>query len=188
MKSKRKILERYEKLDDRYVIQISSDTFRDLFNKYDRTSSFVKRDLNYDLADYLFESASDLDGRDFYVCLNLHAEKQSDKLEEKVNRGIDSYFEYESHKIERKKKSIVVKIILHSALSIFCFFISYMLNKLINVDSFLYMLFVESIVVAAWVLMWPVFSDFVYDLVKIRKTKSIYKNIIDAELKFNYIN
>ena len=69
MKSKRKILERYEKSDNRYVIQISSNTFRDLFNKYDQTSSFVKRDLNYDLADYLFESASDLEGREFYVCL-----------------------------------------------------------------------------------------------------------------------
>ena len=187
MKSKRKILERYEKSDNKYVIQISSNTFRDLFNKYDQTSSFVKRDLNYDLADYLFESASDLEGREFYVCLNLHAEKRSDQLEEIVNKGIDSYFEYESHKIQRKIKHIVIKIILHTALSMLCFSISFMLNRFINADSFLYVLFVESIVVAAWVLMWPVFSDFVYELVEIRKTRKIYRNIIEAELRFNYI-
>jgi hypothetical protein len=187
MKSERKIFERYEKENNRYIIQISTNTLRDLFNKYDRTSSFIKRDLNQDLAEYLFESASDLDGREFYVCLNLHSEKQADELEENVNRGIDSYFEYEINKIEKKREQILIKIILHVLLAIVCFFLSYMLNKFIKVDSFLYVLFVESIVIAAWVLMWPVFSDFIYELFAIRHTIKIYKKIIDADLKFNYI-
>ncbi|TFH01336.1 MAG: hypothetical protein E4H13_05205 [Calditrichales bacterium] len=188
MNSEKKILERYEKENNRYIIQISSNTFRDLFNKYDRVSSFIKRDLNSDFAEYLYESATDLYGRDFYVCLNLHTEEQSDELEDKVNKGIDNYFEYERNIVDTKRKQVVKKIIIHVLLAIVCFFISFTFNKIIIIDSFLHMLFVESLVIAAWVLMWPVFSDFFYELFKIRQTKNIYNKIIDAELKFNYIN
>ena len=187
MKSERKILERYEKENNQYIIQISTNAFRDLFNKYDRTSSFIKRDLDYDLAEYLFESASDLDGREFYICLNLYAEQQSDVLEEKVNKGIDSYFEYEAHKIEKRRRQVVKKIILHILLAVICIFISYTLDKVLTTDSFLYVLFVESIVIAAWVLMWPVFSDFIYELLDIKQTIKIYRKLVNAELKFNYL-
>lgn len=187
MHSERKILERYEKENNQYIIQISTNAFKDLFNKLDRTSSFIKRDLDYDLAEYLFESASDLERREFYICLNLYAEQQSDVLEEKVNKGIDSYFEYETHKIEKQRRQVIKKIILHIILAVVCFFISYTLNQVLTIDSFLYVLFVESIVIAAWVLLWPVFSDFIYELLKIKQTIKIYRKLINAELKFNYL-
>ena len=187
MKSGKDILARYEKDNDRYALQISANTFRDLFNKYDRVSSFIKRDLNYNLAEYLFESATDLYGRDFYICLNLHTEEQSDELEKIVNEGIDSYFEYEKNKIDKKKKQIAKRMVIHFVLAIVCLFISYTSNNIITADSFLYKLLVDSLVIAAWVLMWPVFSDFFYELYEIRHTKIIYTNIIDAELKFKYI-
>ena len=44
----------------------------------------------------------------------------------------------------------------------------------------------ESIVIAAWVLMWPVFSDFIYELLEIKKTIKIHRKLINTELKFNY--
>jgi len=188
MKSEKKILKRYEKVDGRYIIQISTNHFRDLFNKFDRASSFIRRDLDYDLADYLFESASDLQNRPFYIRLNLHAEKQSEELEKKVNQGIDSYFEYESNKIKKRKRSIIQRIFVHIVLAILCIFISYTLNRVINTESFLYVVFVESIVIAAWVLMWPVFSDFIYELVEFRRNIKIYKKLVEAEIKFNYLN
>lgn len=187
MKSEKKILERYEKENNQYAIQISTNAFRELFDKYDRTSSFIKRDLDNDLAEYLFDSASDLERREFYVCLNLYAEQQSDALEEKVNKGIDSYFEYEAHKIEKKRRKVVRKIILHITLAVICFFLSYTLNKALTTDSFLYVLFVESIAIAVWVLLWPVFSDFIYELLEIKQTLRTYRKLINAKLKFNYL-
>lgn len=187
MKSERKILERYEKENGRYIIQISTNNFRDLFNKFDRTSSFIKRDLDYDFAEYLYESASELIKRDFFICLNLQNEKQSKELEQKVNSGIDNYFEYETQRIENKKKGVVRKIIVHVILALICFFFSYILNKVIDSDTLLYVLFVESIIIAALVLMWPVFSDYIYELLNINQSKVIYRRLIDAELKFKYL-
>ena len=187
MKSEKNIFSRYEKEDNRYIIQISTNTYRDLFNKYDRTSSLIKRDLNDDLANYLFDAASDLYGRDFYICLNIHDEKRTEELEEMVNRGVDSYFEHEIHKIIKRRSQVAMKIAIHFLLAIACLFISYILNQVIALDSFLYMLFVESSVIAAWVLMWPILSDFMYDLFDIRRTLGIYKKIVDADLKFHYV-
>jgi len=187
MKTKKGVLERYEKEDCTYIIQISTNNFRDLFNKFDRTASFIKRDLNYDFAEYLIDSAEDLDGHDFILSLNLHSENKSIELENKVNIGIDTYFEYETNIIEKKKTQIHKRIFLHILLAILCFFVSFSLNKIIGSDSFLHMLFVESTLLAAWVLMWPVFSEFIYNLLGIKKKKDIYKKLIDAELKFTYL-
>jgi hypothetical protein len=187
MRFVKKILKRYEKDDYRYVIKISTDYFRDLFNKFDRTSSFIKRDLDYDLADYLFDSASDLEGREFYIKINLHSENKSEELENKVNQGIDSYFDFELQKTQKRKRTVIKKIFVHIILAVICFFISYISNKIINIDTFLYVLFVRSIVIAAWVLMWPVFSDFIYELLEIIKIIKIYKKLIDAEIKFTYL-
>lgn len=186
MKSEKKILERYEKNNNKYVIRISTNNFRDLFNKFDSTSSFIKRDLDYDFADYLFESATDLKGRNFYISLYLQSEKKSVELENKVNKGIDSYFEYESHKVEKKKKQVIKKIFLHIILAVLCFFISYTLNSIINTETFLHVLFVESIIIAAWVLMWPVFSDFIYELMEAQEIIKNYKKLIDADIEFTY--
>lgn len=187
MKKRKSVLERYEKEGSLYVIQISTDYFRDLFNEFDRTASFIKRDLNYDFAEYLVDSAEDLDGRDFILSLNLHSESKSIELEDKVNKGIDNYFEYETNIMEKKKTQIRKRILLHIFLAVLCFFVSYSLNKIISADSFLHMLFVESTLLAAWVLMWPVFSEFIYNLLSIRKKTDIYKKLIDAELKFTYL-
>ena len=161
MKTGKKILERYEKDKNRYIIQISTNGFRDLFDKFDKTSSFIKRDLDHELAEYLFDSASELEGRPFYVKFNFTSEGVSEELENKVNKGIDSYFEYEMHKSEKDKRTILKKISVHFVLAVLCIFISFTLDNIINTESFWHVLFVESIVIAAWVLMWPVFSDFI---------------------------
>lgn len=184
----KKFFDRYEWDGKEYVISISTNHFRDLFNKFDRTSSFIKRDLDYDFAEYLYESAIDLAGKPFYIRLDLHQEKRSDNLEKKVYQGIDSYFEYEVQKIDRQMGRVIWKIIIHSVIAIGCFFISYILNKYIKTSAFYYILFVESIVIAAWVFMWPVFSDFIYKLLNTRKTRKIYNLLIDAPIVFNYIS
>lgn len=187
MKTKKGVLERYENEDSVYIIQISTNNFRDLFNEFDRTASFIKRDLNYDFAEYLIDSAEDLDGCDFILSLHLHSENKSIELENKVNKGIDNYFEYETHIIEKKKTQIQKRVFLHILLATICFFVSFSLNKIINTDSFLHMLFVESTLIAAWVLMWPVFSDFIYKLLSFKKKIKLYKKLINAELKFTYL-
>lgn len=184
---RKKIAEYYERDGETFVIRISTNHFRDLFHKFDRSSSFVKRELDYDFADYLYESALDLDKYSFYIRIDLHAEKKSEELENKVYKGIDNYFEYEMHRVAKRMREIIRKIVIHLLLAISCIFISYYLNQHIREQAFYYILFVESIVIAAWVFMWPLFSDFFYELVDDWKTMQVYKTLIDSQIMFNYI-
>ncbi len=183
----KKVLERYEKSDDRYIISIWTRNIRDLFISFDRSSSFAKRDLDYDFADYLYESASDLDGKPFFIRLDIHQDIHNSDMEEKVYKAIDNYFEYEINRIEKRRRKIVKKMFIHTILALLCISLSYVLTRYIKAESFLYTLFVESIVIAAWVFMWPVFSDFIYELTEEGNAKKIYRQIADAEIKFNYI-
>lgn len=188
MKTKQSILERYEKHGNTYLIQVSTNNFKSLFNEFDRTASFIKRDLNYDFAEYLFESAEDLVCHNFKICLNLHSENKSMELEDKVNKGIDNYFEYEINLITKEKIKVKKRIFIHILIATICFFISFTLNKIINSESFFHMLFVESTLIAAWVLMWPVFSEFIYNLNGIKKKIDVYNKIISAKIEFRYMD
>jgi len=184
--SHRKVLDRYEKIDDQYVISVWTRKIKDLFTSFDRSSSFSKRDLDYEFAEYLYESASELERKNFIIRLDIHEDQYCQELEDKVYKAIDNYFEYEINLMKKRRRKIFSKLAIHMILSIACISISYILTKYIKSDSYLHTLFVESIIIAAWVFMWPVFSDFIYELIGEGHNKKIYQRLIDAEIRFNY--
>ncbi len=186
--SHRKVLERYEKKDDKYVVSIWIRKMRDLFRSFDRSSSFIKRDLDYEFAEYLYESATELDGKPFFIRLDIHEDQYVEEMETKVYSAIDNYFEYEINLLKKRRRRILSKVAIHMILALSCISLSYTLTKYIKSDSYLHTLFVESIIIAAWVFMWPVFSDFIYELIHEGHSKKIYQRIIDADITFNYNN
>lgn len=55
------ILERYDKTDDgKYIVSIKADSYKALFNEYDFSSSFWKRDLREDFVAYLIDCVDEI--------------------------------------------------------------------------------------------------------------------------------
>lgn len=186
--NEKKVLERYEKDGKKYVISVSTNRFKDLFEDFDRSSSFLKRDLDYDFAEYLYESAEDLENREFYIRLVFHKEMESPDKEKKINQGIDNYFKYENHKLEKLNRNIAKKIVIHFLLAFLCLFTSFFFSQYLQNRSFTSVLFGESLMIASWVFMWPIFSDFIYELLANRRVEKIHQKLIDAKICFRYLN
>ena len=57
---KKDILSRYDKNEkDEIIIKISTSKFENLYNHFDMSSTFLKKDLNQQLVDYIIESVSE---------------------------------------------------------------------------------------------------------------------------------
>jgi len=185
---KKALLKRYHTDKGRYVVNISINSFEDLFNKFDKTSSFKKMDLNVEFAEYLHECAEEIGNHPFFIRLDILSGKQSPVFEEKVETSIDNYFEHLIRSSERRISKLLGQSVIHFFLSLVFITLSFLFTTFIKTDSAIFNLVFESINIAAWVLMWPVFSDFFYLIRQEVSDKKVYRNIVDVDTEFCYRN
>jgi hypothetical protein len=182
------IINRYKKNRKGIVVlDITIQSYKNLFNKYDLNSSFIKRDLNQDLADYLIESVEDIGSNEFKIQINLP--KKEEKLidETKIERSINGYYSYLIGISKKSIFKIAKRILIHMFIAIILLFTYLILGqKMHNNPSLIESAFIESLAIAMWVLMWPIFSDFIYEILDEQKLIKIYKKIRFAKIEFNY--
>lgn len=105
---KKKIIERYDLNEDgEIIIQISASKIEDLYNEYDKKSSFSKKDLDQELVQYIIDSVNEIGKEPF--CLQFYFdEKIEKKLQEKIKNSIRQYFSY-LEDLEKKKMKEQIK-------------------------------------------------------------------------------
>ena len=66
------ILNRYDKdQNGNLIIKIFTSKIEDLYEDYDKKSSFIKKDLKYKLEEYLFESVDEIGNTPFVLQFNF---------------------------------------------------------------------------------------------------------------------
>jgi hypothetical protein len=87
--------------DDKAIIDITFESLSDLFNSFDRKTTFYKRELDQDFEDYLISSVKELDGHSFVIKIEI--EKNYDKIsEEPIRKAIKNHFRFLYWKERRK--------------------------------------------------------------------------------------
>ena len=62
------ILNRYDKdKEENLIIKIHTKRIEDLYEDYDKNSSFIKKDLKYKLEEYLVESVDEIGNKPFVL-------------------------------------------------------------------------------------------------------------------------
>ena len=65
---KKDILSRYDKNEkDEIIIKISTSKFENLYDNFDMSSTFLQKDLNQQLVDYIIESVSEISNEKFIL-------------------------------------------------------------------------------------------------------------------------
>ena len=103
--------------NDKAIIDISLDTLGDLFNAFDRKTSFYKRDLNQDFEDYLIASVKELEGHDFIIRLNIEKELTKDS-EETIKKAIRNHFRFLYWQERKKFSKVILQFIILTILGI----------------------------------------------------------------------
>ena len=105
---KKDILSRYDRNEkDEIIIKISTSKFENLYNHFDMSSTFLKKDLNQQLVDYIIESVSEISNEKFILKFYFE-EKIAQNDISKIKTSVNNYFTY-LEELEKKKMSEQVK-------------------------------------------------------------------------------
>jgi len=183
------VLERYDRTDSgEYIVSVKADSYKALFNEYDFSSSYWKRDLREDFVTYLIDCVEEIGLKnDFIMNIILPLDEKTDTIEQKFNSALKNYFYYLIHLSRKRIRKILTKISFNFFISIALLVVAFFTNQMEgDKSSMLYSIFSEGLYIAIWVLMWPVFSDFLFDLKEELGNIKIYKRISGVTIFHEY--
>ena len=94
IKMKKHILERYRRDNTgQLVVDIAATKVSDLYDDFDKHAPFVKKELDYDLVEYLIDSVREVRNEPFSVNFTF-SEETPPPLESRVRKSIHNYFGY----------------------------------------------------------------------------------------------
>lgn len=182
---KKQILERYGRTaDNQLIIDITAGKVEDLYNNFDRYTTYAKKELQPDLVDYLIESANELGKEQFVIQFRLsHA--LDDSLMTRVTGSVASYFLYlkelELRSLAKKiRNSLLFFFLGIIILSLAVWFNQHIAGNITVVKK----VFAEGLTVAAWVSLWEALATFLVNWAPHRNRIKLYENIARSKIIF----
>lgn len=186
---KRNVLSRYERDNTgRVIIDVSAVRTDDLYNNFDKSSPYIRRDLDKDLTDYLISCVQELDGEPFVIRFTLLTPMEETHIE-RVSGSVKGYFAY-IHGMERRSRLHRLKRsagFLFLGLAILS---SLIWNGRAHSDfrSIAGSVLAEGLSVVAWVSMWEAVAGVMMEWIPHRRRLDVYRRLVEAELMFRFIN
>jgi len=182
---KEDISNRYECLaNGQLSIDVSVGRIEELFEDFDSAASYVKKDLDQDLVEYLIECVREIGNNNFVIRINLPQHVEA-KHRQRVRRSMRNYFRYLELLERRKLNKMLWKSFLLFCLGMFLLTISKLLpGNLIQISDVLQELTSEGLTVAAWVSLWSAFANLIFELPGILADIRIFRRIGNREVIF----
>jgi hypothetical protein len=185
---KEDISNRYESLPGGQLsIDVSVGRIEELFEDFDSAASYVKKDLDQDLVEYLIECVREIGNRDFVIRINLPQHVQ-DRHCQRVRRSMKNYFRY-LEQLERRK----LNKMLWKSFLLFCFgmlllaITKLLVGNLSHISDVMQELTSEGLTVAAWVSLWSAFANLIFMLPGILADIRTFRRIGSREVVFKVL-
>jgi len=186
--TKRRILERYTRADDgRVVIDIAAGRIADLYDDFDKHASYLKKELDPELADYIIDSVREIGGEPFLIQLSLAAPMDASAVC-RVQTSLHNYFLYlrelEAREMRRLLRTSVILFVVGAALLT----ASVWMNSRPAVrDVVLGSVIAEGLTIAAWVSLWEALAMFLVNWAPHRRLIRMYERIAKADVRFQEV-
>jgi hypothetical protein len=180
------VLERYERDEqNRFVIDVAADRTEDLYDCFDKHAPYMRRDLDRELADYLFACVRELPPRAPFVIRFILAESPDEAKRARIRSSVRSFFLYDAE-LERGtirrmlRKSGVLFVIGLAVMSLAVWSRQWFGES----GSVAGDVFAEGLTVAAWVSLWESVAVFLIDWLPRRRNVRRYERLAAAEVRF----
>ncbi|MEI8031991.1 MAG: hypothetical protein WCH05_01395 [Chlorobiaceae bacterium] len=185
MRLKKRILDRYEKTDDgAVIIDVAARRVEDLYEDFDKTAPYHKKDLDADLVDYLTECAREIGASGFVLRFMFEA-FPSEEFMDRVRTSVQKFFIY-----QRERELAAMKKMLGSSVTLLgagmvILGISLWVNHLIEGrELFINDLFAEGLTIVAWVAMWEGLATFLLNFMPHLVHIRLFRKIAGARVLF----
>ena len=183
----KRIVDRYEHtVDGLVIVDVAARRVEDLYEDFDKTAPYHKKDLDEDLAHYLTECVREI-GRVGFVIRFMFESYPSEEYMHRVRTSVHKFFIYQRelelgamNKMLRTAATLLV-------IGIFILGLSLWVNHLFAVDgtpTFLNSVFVEGLTIVAWVSMWEALATFLLNWPQHLFLIKLYRKIAEAPVQF----
>ncbi len=177
---KEHILSRYDRDGDKnLLIKIFTTKIEDLYDDYDKKSSFIKKDLKESLRDYLYESVDEIEKAPFVLQFYFN-ESSNEESKKRLKSSINSYFSYLISLEKRSMKESLKNSLIFFILGFLLVFISLTLSEHENIA---FKLLSEGVMIGGWVALWEALATILVNWLPLRKNLNIYQKIADAKVE-----
>lgn len=182
---KRRFLNRYERDEEgNVVIDVSAIRVEDLYEDFDKSAPYIRRDLDQDFADYLADCARELHRAPFMIRLTLDHPPDESRLS-RIRHSLNTYFLYLAEIEIQKILQMFRRSAILLAIGLGILFASVWLNRLLGEErSVTANVFAEGLIVAAWVSLWEALAIFLIEWFPHRKNVVLYRRLAHTELAF----
>lgn len=184
-KMKQTVLDRYERnVDASIIIDVAASRMEELYNDYDRSAPYIRRDLDQDLVNYLIDCAKEVRIKPFIIRFTLH--KYPDKAKQsRVCNSVKAYFLYLAEIEGQEIMQMFHRAAILFSIGIAILFLSVSVNHLLGEErSIVANVFAEGLTIAAWVSLWESLAIILLEWFPHRKMVLLYRQLANAELIF----
>ena len=185
---KRDVLSRYERdCEGNVVIDVFARRVEDLYNDFDKSAPYIRRDLDQDFADYLIGCARELNRVPFIVRFTMANPPDETRLS-RIRRSLNTYFLYLAETEIQKILQMFRRSGILFALGLGILFASVSLNQVLGLErSVTENVFAEGLTVAAWVSLWEAIAIFLIGWFPHRRNVVLYRRFANAKLVFRSV-
>jgi hypothetical protein len=186
---KRDVLNRYEQDGQgNFILDVSASRVEDLYNDFDKSAPYIRRDLDQDLADYLIGCARELGRFPFKIRFTL-VNPLDEPISERIQRSLNTYFLYMAETEVQKILQMFRRSSILFAIGLGILFAAVYLNRLLGPErSVTTNVFAEGLTIAAWVSLWEALAIFLVEWFPHRKNFVLYRRLAHAKLVFRAKN
>jgi len=183
----KRILDRYEHTaDGMVIIDVAARRVEDLYEDFDKTAPYHKKDLDEDLAYYLIECAREIGRVDFMIRFMFEC-YPSEEFMLRVRTSVQKFFIYQRElELGAMNKMLRTAAIL-LVIGIIILVLSLSVNHLFAVGgtpSFIHTVFAEGLTIVAWVSVWEALATFSINWPRHLVHIKLFRKISEAPVQF----
>ncbi len=179
------MLSRYEKDGQgNIILDVSARRVEDLYNDFDKSAPYIRRDLDQDLADYLIDCARELARVQFTIRFTL-ADIPDEPKSLRIKRSLNTYFLYLAETEIQKILQMFRRSSILFAIGLGILFAAVSLYRMLGPErSVTANVFAEGLTIAAWVSLWEALAIFLVEWFPHRKNVVLYRRLANAPIIF----
>ena len=182
---KKQIISRYETTkNNEVIIDASVRSVEDLYNNFDRTADYSKKDLDQEFVDYVTDCVREIGKRAFVIRISLSTMPDKTVMD-RVRRSVRTYFLY-IQETERRQ----LRAMLRRSLVLFVIGLALLVPAIVATRRFsssegvLAEVFAQGLTVAAWVSLWEAIANLFIEWFPHRQDIKQYGRVTNAPVMF----
>jgi len=185
---KKSILDRYARTEDgSLAIDISTNRAADLYNNFDKTTPFAKKELDADLVDYLINSAQEIGPEDYVIRFHF-PEAEDPQLQSRIRTSLKNYFLYLRELESRELVSMLRRSLVFFLAGLVLLLLSVKVNTALTSSTSVFMrLSAEGLTIAAWIALWESVALLLVNWLPGRKRIAMFSRISATPVYFNTV-